>query len=116
MADYWQNRAACAGMDPGIFFSSKRACEAAAVCAQCPVVAQCRAFSEDDSAGTWSGQFRGTGKTAGPSLTRDYLQECGTTAGYKRHRRRGDPACQRCLAAHRAYQRAHQRAREGVGA
>ena len=27
--------------------------------------------------------------------------QCGTTAGYRRHRRHGEPACQDCLAAER---------------
>lgn len=31
------------------------------------------------------------------------MTECGTNAGYHRHRRRGDPACESCLTAHRDY-------------
>jgi hypothetical protein len=31
------------------------------------------------------------------------LKPCGTHAAYYRHRRRGEPACPPCLAAHSAY-------------
>ena len=100
MADLWQHRAACAGADPDIFFSSKRMGEAAALCARCPVTAQCRSFSAVDRVGVWAGESRGDGKNAGPSLTKDYLEECGTATAYKRHLRRGEH-CDRCLVADR---------------
>lgn len=31
--------------------------------------------------------------------------ECGTTSGYKRHKREGDPKCDACWAANAKYQR-----------
>ena len=112
MSDLWQHRAACAGADPDVFFSSERMGEAAALCARCPVTAQCRSFSANDSFGVWAGQSRGDGKTPGPSLTQRYLEECGTYNAYRRHLRRGEQPCERCLAAHRFRQRErHQRER-----
>src|SRR5436309_13757382 len=42
---WWQDRAACAGVDPEVFFPSAghgQAAEARAVCSTCPVLHQCR--------------------------------------------------------------------------
>ena len=105
MSDLWQNRAVCAGADPDVFFSPKRTNEASALCARCPVVAQCRSFSANDRFGVWAGQSRGDGKNPGPSLTAVYVEECGTYNAYRRHLRRGEQPCQRCLAANRFHER-----------
>lgn len=37
------------------------------------------------------------------------MPECGTYAGYQRHRLRGEPACQPCKDAAAAYQREHRK-------
>lgn len=41
---------------------------------------------------------------------------CGTEAGYDRHRRRGELACDRCLAAHAASRRARYQRRKEISA
>lgn len=40
-------------------------------------------------------------------LERD-MKPCGTEAAYRRHRRRGEPACQPCRQAHAAYNLGHR--------
>ncbi len=37
------------------------------------------------------------------------LKECGTNAGYKRHKRAGQAACEACLAAHSEANKAQRR-------
>ena len=44
-----------------------------------------------------------------PLLPRQLAAECGTDAGYNRHRRNGETACNACKEAHA------ERARSGVG-
>jgi len=58
----WQARAACRGMDPAIFFPERRAgngwsCgEAKAVCATCPVTAECGEAGAREWYGVWGGE------------------------------------------------------------
>lgn len=56
----WQDRANCLGTDPEIFFPKigKRSDEAEAVCAECPVQQQCRAYADalDEKFGVWGGE------------------------------------------------------------
>lgn len=40
-APVWQDRAACQGMDPAIFFDSARWADGLRVCATCPVRVEC---------------------------------------------------------------------------
>lgn len=55
----WQNRAACLGADPGLFFpmDGTSAKPAKAVCAVCPVRAACLDFALDNNErhGVWGG-------------------------------------------------------------
>lgn len=55
----WRQRAACAGMDVGIFYDPDPAVEAAAkaVCRRCPVRADCAAHARDtrEFHGVWGG-------------------------------------------------------------
>lgn len=53
----WRDRAACDGMDPGMFFDAGRAAEAAEVCASCPVRALCRDYAVATRVrwGVWAG-------------------------------------------------------------
>jgi WhiB family redox-sensing transcriptional regulator len=63
----WQLRAACRGASPAVFFHPdqergqarrNRDAEAKAVCARCPVIAQCRrhAIIAEEPYGVWGGQ------------------------------------------------------------
>jgi WhiB family redox-sensing transcriptional regulator len=64
----WQDRAACHGKDLGLFFGTeaerydqgakdRREAAARAVCASCPVAAECLAYavSRPEKHGTWGG-------------------------------------------------------------
>jgi WhiB family redox-sensing transcriptional regulator len=55
----WQERAACRGMDPGLFFPEKgstlQADKARAVCAGCPVRDQCLEAGRTEKYGVWGG-------------------------------------------------------------
>jgi len=58
----WRTRAACRDVDPELFFGDPTAQEAAvAVCAGCPVVAECRAWADQRGIvdGTWAGETEG---------------------------------------------------------
>lgn len=44
------------------------------------------------------------------------LHPCGTPSAFRRHRRRGEPECAPCRAAHNAYQRDQARARREASA
>ena len=55
----WRNLAACKGMDPNVFFPAAgdryAAQEAKAVCASCPVSAQCLKEGQTEHTGMWGG-------------------------------------------------------------
>lgn len=56
----WRLQAACRGMDVNVFYENGE-CEAAkAVCARCPVRAQCGRFAWDkkEEYGVWGGQTK----------------------------------------------------------
>ncbi|MEW1547497.1 WhiB family transcriptional regulator [Streptomyces tsukubensis] len=54
----WRDRGLCNGADPGIFFPapSDPAKEALAICAQCPVLEQCRRDTLGEPHGVWGGK------------------------------------------------------------
>ena len=56
----WHGRAACRGMDPAIFFPERGARnsgqEAKAVCAACPVTAECGEAGARETSGVWGGK------------------------------------------------------------
>jgi hypothetical protein len=45
---WWQDRAACVGVDPEVFFPEvgDRTAKASRVCASCPVLPQCRDYAD----------------------------------------------------------------------
>lgn len=122
----WRDAAACRGMDTDVFFPLRgedvRA--AKAVCADCPVSAECldEALAEREVIGVWGGtsererrrirriraRLRAgvTSPDRGGALPGDVKPiSHGTDAGYRAHVRRGEEACPECSAAHAAYQR-----------
>lgn len=54
--------------------------------------------------------------TEGPDVQHDNKSRCGTRAGYKAHRRRGEAACSDCAAASREYVNAYRKAKPAVTA
>lgn len=59
----------------------------------------------------WAAEFTTTETvpTPAPARERPWLQSCGTRAAYRRHRRRGEQACQPCKDAAAKYKREHQK-------
>lgn len=59
MPDTWQQHAACRGLDPELFFVERGnqvgADEARAVCAVCPVAADCLEENIREAYGMWAG-------------------------------------------------------------
>ncbi len=95
----WMDQALCVGSNPEIWFDGYRRAEAQRICAKCPVAEQCREAGADEYRGVWGGQDQHR-KTVPASRTAPFLDEHGTNAGYKRHRREGTPPCPRCTIAH----------------
>lgn len=123
----WQESAACAGMattpdadlwhdvehvGKGVYedkaAKAERARQAKAVCATCPVKAQCLETATSDDLGIRGGltlMERAANRVCGDGV--------GTVKGYRRHRRAGDAPCTACCDGWAAYQRA-RRAKEAA--
>lgn len=80
--------------------------EAKAVCATCPVRAECLAAATDDDHGVWGGMT-----LAERAATRVCGDGIGTVKGYRRHRRARDTPCRACADGWAAYKR-ERRAKE----
>lgn len=98
----------CTNRDPRLFDSTKLRdhLKARAICATCPLVQPCIARAITVAAehapgarrgpdGTWGGLLWCSG-----SIRSLITPECGTPAGYRRHRTNQEPACAACRAAH----------------
>lgn len=99
--------AACRGLDTNLFFHERGATPAAvmAACATCPIATPCREWGLlHEPEGIWGGVS--TNSRLGRKLRKGQRRECitvertleghGTTAGYQRHRRRGEEPCPSC--------------------
>lgn len=99
---------ACTQADPQLFDSTRLRdhLQARAYCSTCPVVVDCintavRIAGERPPGcrrgpdGTWGGLLWVSGHIRGLAAT-----DCGTPAGYRRHRTLQEPACAACRAAH----------------
>lgn len=84
--EHWSARAACSGMDLGLFFpdQGEKSTAARRVCAACPVAAQCREFAgRFSSYGVFGGELWAAGNIlvterpvgTGGQLTRTYPQK-----------------------------------------
>lgn len=109
----WHDEAACAGVKDVTWFPQTdkpggrtaahlaNVARAKAICATCPVQAQCLAAAliEPQTAGIWGGltanERKGRYKPARPPRAK-----CGTDSGYTRHRNAHEPPCQDCKDAH----------------
>lgn len=102
----WRQRGACVGVDPALFFPDigDTGRHAKAVCAGCVVRVEClnHALEHREDEGIWGGLSR-IERRALPRPRRRPVAECGTEAGYRGHRRRGEDACRSCREAHTAY-------------
>lgn len=91
--------------------------EAKTICGACPLRAACLAAATDDDDGIWGGLTRyerRTGIVRPRPKPRDPAT-CGTTAGYRRHRRAGEATCDDCREAQRLASR-RSRAKRAKGA
>lgn len=113
----WEDDAACRGASPAPFFpeQGQTAAQAKEVCARCPVRQQCLAANLGEREGVWGGTTpaerrrirvelgAAPGRPPKPSV-------CGSDAGYKRHHRAGEAACEACRDAHSRAQAARKEA------
>jgi WhiB family redox-sensing transcriptional regulator len=112
----WMLHAECRNYSPEIFFPDPHDRRAQAfaksVCLDCPVVEQCDTYARktDPSHGIWAGEFRNERNFR--SVASAGLKQCGTSAAYQRHRRRGEQPCEACKRAE-ALMHAESRARNG---
>lgn len=145
----WRAEAACRGLGPALFHpppgttTAAATAEAKAVCAACPVRADCldHALAHDET-GIWGGTTQRDRITirrgaTGPwpcehcdgsyrSLQAlrshagkahpDVAAACGTLGGYQRHRRLDEDPCDACRAARNTYQRDHRAQRRSGAA
>ena len=109
----WQDRGACRGADPDLFFPTKNRTAHAAkrICAGCDadVRAACLAYALDNEPeGVWGGtspKERQGLRNGRPLPVRRPPPPCGTESSYKRHRRLGEPDCAVCRLAANAVKR-----------
>ncbi len=94
----WRYRAACRNEDPELFWPSETDVagkEAAlAVCAICPVQAECSALGREMGVtdGVWGARYCGKSQSGPGRLP----AACGTPSGYRRHLRLKEPTCEAC--------------------
>lgn len=117
-APTWFAQAACRGLDPDLFFPERGESvrQAKAVCASCPVAAEClaTALNNGEKHGIWGGlseKQRRVLRRTGPHPINH-----GTDGGYRMHLRRGELACPACLEAHAAATAIHRRDQRDRGA
>jgi WhiB family redox-sensing transcriptional regulator len=116
----WMADAQCKGMEVDLFFPERGrdVSKARAVCAECPVQAQCRDYAIDQGIhhGIWGAmserQRRSVRRSGRPSRGR-LLQPCGTMAAYARHKVNGEPTCDACRKVAAEYNRDYRARRAG---
>ncbi|MCA9843233.1 MAG: WhiB family transcriptional regulator [Dehalococcoidia bacterium] len=114
----WHHQAACRDHDPDLWFpragQNERVELAQSICRACPVLDQCRDWVDrhDPPYGVWAGLTQGDRDTkrghrgsyrSDPWIKAALTHRCGTTAGYARHRRNDEEACQACKTANTEY-------------
>lgn len=101
----WRDQAACRGQHE-LFFNPAHETLAKAVCATCPVQAECLADAyQTDDRDLIRGGLRPDERPLPARKTGPKPSPCGTEQGYKRHIRAGNPTCQPCRDAHALYWR-----------
>lgn len=108
----WMSQRACIDVDPAVFFpeQGQTAAAAKAICATCPVTAECLALALENRElhGVWGGltprQRLNRGLVRPPKRNR--VAPCGSEAGYYRHlRNTHTEPCGLCREAHAVAQR-----------
>ncbi|WP_327185369.1 WhiB family transcriptional regulator [Streptomyces sp. NBC_01334] len=120
----WESSAACRYQDAELWFSRRSSPRAVAICAACPVLAQCRAAVlirekglpechrdgviagltgpqryalERQADGSWPGPAADPGASRAPvGAPRGQPARCGTRAAYQRHLRLREPVDEAC--------------------
>ena len=116
----WMASAACRGMDVNLFFPevgrTTVSATAKAVCAACPVAAECLAYAVNlgEHHGIWGGVAEKQRRKIRSRAFARVADRCGTTAGYMAHYRHGTAICEPCRLAQRAHEREWRR-RAGGG-
>lgn len=106
-APAWREFAACKDADPDLFFPSQgqNGARAKAVCAECPVAAECLqwALVNNETIGVWGGTNERDRRLIRRRLMeRGQLERKrrqithGTSSGYRAHFRRGEDPCPSC--------------------
>jgi len=124
-APAWINKAACAGMDPAIFFpvpiTAHAMVRARAICFDCPVREQCKQYAQAIGAsdGIWGGKERVPWYAKSDrarfqtSRADQEVKPCGTEAAYWRHKRHREAPCRACIFA--AAEASNNRRRQRLG-
>ena len=122
----WQDRGACRGVDPDVFFPGPKQNARAAkkICAECDadVRAECLAYAIDNEPlGVWGGMSpreRLAVRTEPMSKASRFAARCGTVGGRSAHQRRNELPCDACRDAYNEHERAkalRRRLAEGRG-
>jgi len=122
----WMADANCRGSNTELFFVERGDGDgtkaAKAICRACDVQAECLSYAitNGERDGVWGGkapkQRRVIARRAGFTRRGKPPAECGTTAGYARHRRNGEQPCAACRQAYNRYQNDYKAARRAAGA
>lgn len=110
----WMVHASCRGAGGEVFFPTRGepTAEAKAICAGCPVRAECLTFALEsgEKYGIWGGRsererrkLRKVMLAGQPRAPRPINH--GSTSGYATHLKRGEVPCDSCRRAHAAYHR-----------
>lgn len=115
----WQSRAACRPYPLAMFHpeTERGADPAIAVCLTCPVATECLNDALTNGGAGVRGGYTAQGRKrlmrtrarreAAP-VVKARARQCGTNAGYVRHRRAGEQSCFECLQAHTDYNRTRE--------
>ena len=114
----WQDRGACRGADPDLFFPRPKLNARAAkkICAECDADA-----IDNEPLGVWGGMSpreRLAVRTEPMSKASRFVARCGTVGGRSAHQRRNETPCDACREAYNEHERAKARRRrlaEGRG-
>jgi hypothetical protein len=100
----WMSQRACFDVPVELFFPDvgQNASAAKAICASCPVVAECLSYALEnrEEYGVWGGLAPWERRPRQRPPKRSPVARCGTDAGYARHRRLGEEPCGECKGAH----------------
>jgi WhiB family redox-sensing transcriptional regulator len=101
----WVKDAACRGMGPELFFPERGedASTARAVCAGCPVAAECAEYGATERFGIWGGVTPYGRRNPSTIVARTMTH--GTVSGYNLHSHRREAPCDECREAYTAYRR-----------